>query len=305
MNVKFIHIGCHKCGSTFLQAEVWPKIKGLKPLQYLHDYPIYEEMEYLVRCGELYYEQNKVEKAIHNKIAHYGDICLSSEAFSGTDSQILGAGQQIKYIAERLRSIFGKTKILIVIRNQKKIIPSLYLDDVKYGYMVNFKQWIQWRLDTYGLNYFKYAPMIECYMNLFGKGNVKAILFEELFMIETIQSILKDFDLNSEGIETIDFSKRFNEAYSAPSLAVAKAVNRLFGSKLTYGSIYGPAPVKMYNLWRYHGAPVLDRLSQKLNIPSPQCDFEGYNKLLYDYFHEDNKKSSLLIGKDLSKFGYV
>lgn len=305
MNVRFIHIGCHKCGSTFLQAEVWPKIKGLKPLQYLHDYPIYEEMEYLIRCGELYYEEDKIKKAIHDKIAQYEDVCLSSEAFSGTDSGILGQGHQIKYIAERLHTIFGATKILIVIRDQRKALPSLYLDDVKYGYLTDFKQWIHWRLNTCGLNYFKYAPMIECYMNLFGKGNVKVVLFEELFKIETIQRILDDFDLNSEGIKTIDFSKRFNEAYSAPSLAVARVVNILSGSKLTYGSIYGPAPVKMYNLWRYKCAPVVDRLSKKLNIPAPKCNFDGYDEILYEQFHESNMRVSEIIGKDLTKYGYV
>jgi len=306
MHIKFIHVGCHKCGSTFLQEEVFPKIKNIKSIvPFSKNSPIFEGTEYLVRCGELYYSQDIAVRLLKSRLEKYKAICLSSEAFSGADTAILGPGHQIKYISERLRNIFGETKILIVIRNQRKILPSLYLDDVKYGYLVNFKQWIQWRLDTYGMNYFKYAPMVECYINFFGRQNVKTVVFEELFKFETLRDILVNFEVSTDGIENIDLNKKFNEAYSAPSLSVARIINRLFGSKLTYGSIYGPSPVNMYNLWRYHGAPVLDRISQKLNIPPPKCDFEGYNKLLFELFHEDNKKTSALTGFDLSSYGYV
>jgi hypothetical protein len=61
----------------------------------------------------------------------------------------------------------------------------------------------------------------------------------------------------------------------------------------------------MYNLWRYKCAPIVDQLSKRLNIPSPKCDFEGYDKLLFELFHEDNKKTAALTGFDLSSYGYV
>jgi len=305
MNIKFIHVGCHKCGSTFLQEEVWPRIKGLTPFIYGQNYSICDEMEYLVRCGELYYFLDKIKKSVHDKISQYKDVCLSSESFCGIDYAVLGTGHQVKYIPKRLLDIFGKTKILIVIRNQMKILPSFYLDFVRYGYLLNFKEWIDWLFQTYSYNYFKYSYVINCYIKSFGRENVKVVLFEELFNRDTIRDILEEFMIDPNNLNDVDFNKKRNEAYSLPSLVIAKIINRRFGSKLVYGAGPGPSPVKIYNFFRFRCAPLIDSISKKLRVPSPKYYFEGYHEILYELFSEDNKRVSEIISKDLKGYGYI
>jgi len=306
MNTKFIHVGCHKCGSTFLQREVFPKLKNIKTLTFVEENPLSEEINYLTQCGELYYKHSYVEKNIHEKLKDFDDICLSSEGFSGTNNFILGTGHQIKYIASRLKRIFGKTKILIIIRNQKKSLPSLYKDDIKYGYLLDFKQWIQYRYDSCSLNYFKYSYLIECYQKYFGIDNVKVVLFESLFNKQTFDQLSIDLNINPSFIESINLKRKFNESYTWPSLIVAKLLNRHFGSKLTHGVTFGKSnSLRIYNWWRYNYSRKIDRLSKIVGINDPNYDFENYNNILYELYHDDNKRVSKLLNVNLLDYNYV
>jgi hypothetical protein len=306
MKVKFIHVGCHKCGSTFIQDEVLPKLKNICGLTFSNDNPLAVDFTALVQCADLYYDAQGVQQSIHSKLESYGDICISSEALSGTNTAILGTGLQIEHIARRLRQVFGETKIWIVIRNQRTCMESLYKDDVKYGYLFNYKQWIKWRLNTYGLNYFKYSYLIRCYQNYFGIDNVMVTLFEELFNKQIITNILLESGVDVNGAENIDWNKRYNETYSPISLLMAKWINRLFGSKLTYGITFGKDPsIYVYNLFRYNYSIKLDKLSKFLGIKAPEYNFQGYQELLESLFQEDNRQVSRMIGKDLQQYGYL
>ncbi|MFC1584521.1 hypothetical protein ACFL5V_03125 [Fibrobacterota bacterium] len=306
MNTKFIHIGCHKCGSTFIQGEVLPKLKHITPVSFMEGHPVAEDMDYLVQCGELYYDTHKAEDGIQAKLKASSNICLSSEALSGTGVGVLGAGHQIPHIASRLRRVFGEVPVLILIRNQKSAIESLYKDDVKYGFLMDYEGWFTSRTNSQQLNYFKYSPLIECYQKCFGEQNVKVFLFEELFSRKTIETILQDFDIEHEGMDDIDFNRKFNDAYSSPSLIVARWVNRLFGSKLTYGVGIGRDPgLRAYNFWRYSLSRKVDTMAEKWNVPKPKYDFKGYGKLLRGLFQEDNKRTEKLTGKQLKAHGYI
>ena len=202
-NKTFIHIGCHKAGSTFIQGELLQKLNNIKPVTYFNkkDY-LENEFLYISQCADIYYD-NKVENSISKYYSEFQNIFISTEGFSGTGYNVFTGGFLIESIAKRLSNIFPDAKILIVIRNQKEAIESYFKDDVKYGYLSNFEAWFNWRLNTYQLNYFKYFNLVKTYQKIFGRDNVKVLLFENLFDFEYLNKSLKEFGVNVSGIDQL------------------------------------------------------------------------------------------------------
>jgi len=304
-NKTCIHVGCHKCGSTFLQVEVLPKLKNITAITFYEDDFLLDEMLYLCQCAELYYDQN-IENKIRSSIEGFSRIFISSEAFSGTGYNVFTGGYLVKTIAKRLKRIFGTAKIFIVIREQKACIESYYRDDVKYGFLGDFEKWFEWRYENCQLNYFKYYPLVKCYADIFGISNVSVLLFEQLFETQMLIRKLCELNIDTEGIQNINFKRRFNESYSPLSFRMTFNINRFFGSKLSHGVTFGKDPrLYVYNLWRYNLSKRVDKVSYALGIKKIKFGFSGYEEQLHDMFHEGNRELSLLTGENLFKFGYV
>ena len=304
-NETFIHIGCHKTGSTFIQGELLQKLNNIKPVTYFNkkDY-LENEFLYISQCADIYYD-NKVENSISKYYSEFQNIFISTEGFSGTGYNVFTGGFLIESIAKRLSNIFPDAKILIVIRNQKEAIESYFKDDVKYGYLSNFEAWFNWRLNTHQLNYFKYFNLVKTYQKIFGRDNVKVLLFENLFDFEYLNKSLKEFGVNVSGIENVDFNKSFNKTYSPLTLKLTPIINRFFGSKLSHGVTFGDDPrLKVYNFWRNNISNQLDKISFKFGLKKNNFNFPGYENLIYDQFHSDNLRLSEIIDTDLSKYNY-
>lgn len=300
-NNIFINIGLHKCGSTFLQAEILPKLKNLTFFTFYKSDILLDEFNYISQCADLYYD-NKVETIISNYFNNKNDYFISSEGLSGTGYNIFSTGVLIKTIANRLYNIFPNAKILIVIRNQKEALESLYKDDVKYGYLGDFKSWFELKNSNCSLNYYKYFELVKIYQEIFGKSKIKVILFENLFNYDYLKTNFNEFGISTLGMENVNLKKKYNQTYSALSLYITKVVNRFFGSKLTYGVGVGRSQrLKIYNLWRYNISKYFD----KIQFDKNSFKFNEYETLLKKQFHENNKKLSKLIDVDLDKYGYL
>ncbi len=303
-NKTFIHIGCHKAGSTFVQEELLQKLKNIKPITFFNKNEYLEkEFLYISQCADIYYENN-VEQVISKYYQKFEDIFISAEGLSGNGYNVFTGGFLIESIAKRLHNIFPDGKILIIIRNQKDAIESYFKDDVKYGYLGDFQSWFNWRLNTCQLNYFKYFQLIKTYQNIFGKEKVKVMLFENLFDLDYLKNILDDFGVNTFGIDKVNFKRGLNKTYSPLSLKITPIINRIFGSKLTHGVTFGKDNrLKVYNLWRYQLSDYFNKIPIYKN--KNKFNFDNYEKLLNDNFHENNKKLSDLIDINLNKYDYI
>lgn len=299
-NNIFINIGLHKCGSTFLQAEVLPKLKNLKPFTFIDNDVLLKEFNYISQCGEIYYEK-EVENLISNYFNKKNDYFISSEGLSGMGYSNYNTGVLIKVIANRIKNIFPNAKILIIIRNQRKAMESLYKDDVKYGFLNDYKSWVFFKKNNCGLDYFKYSNIVKVYQEIFGKNNVKVLLFEKFFNLDYLNRNFKEFGIDTSGLENVDFNKKYNESFSSISLRLTKVINRLFGSKLTHGVTFGKSPkLKVYNLWRYKISNLFNKYKGQYSF-----EFDEYENLLKDNFHDDNKRLSKLIEVNLDKYNYI
>jgi hypothetical protein len=203
-----IHIGFPKCASTTLQKQLFsrhPEMKSLgifptKNVGIDSDY-IAVECPYLVdenvrrfhynlvmlnsleyhRCGNAQLFAEHVQRYIEPEtVTVLSNERLTSVFFSYSD---------IAVKADRLKSLFPKAKVLVVIRNQFGLIESQYRDrpfdprSFAIGQPVSLDRWVEiaWKSDhIYFLESLKYWETVTYYTALFGHDNVQVLLLEYL-----------------------------------------------------------------------------------------------------------------------------
>ncbi len=292
--IKLIHIGYPKCGSTFLQAEVFPKIRAVKTDSTTESGAfLLKAVPHIMTLDEIYYDPGFV-KECSKKIPDEINV-ISYEGFAGFVS--LGRGVCSNIIARRLHEVFPEAKILIVIRNQKTIIPSLYMHDVKIGIPCDFHKWLGLFRVTFRYVFLKYSKLIECYQKEFGKERVKVVFFEELFKEQTVESILDFAEIDDCGIREIDFNAKKNPAYTPLSLAMTRFLNSHFGTKMNFGAGF------VYGFWRYRLAPYVDKISDIAGLRKKKLIDEEILSMLRAWYEEDNLHLSRLLERDIPE-GY-
>lgn len=302
---SYIHIGLHHTGSTFIQAELLPKLKKITPITFYDSNFLNDEVLYISQCSDLYYD-NSCEKKVKDLLKDKKNIFISSEAFSGVRYGVYTSGYTNKFVAKRLKNIFKNPKILIGIRNQKSMIKCLYKGAVQMGYLGDFEHFFKENLKNCQLDIFKYYNFIKFYMDFFGKDNVFVYLHENFFNKDKTNELLVHMGIDPDGIEDVDFNRRFNSSYLPLTQKITFLINRFFGSKLSYGVSFGRDPrLRFYNLWRYTLSKYVDRFSNAVGYKDTELGFKGYDKILNDQFHQDNLELSKLLDSNLQDHGYI
>ncbi|MCW0234940.1 MAG: hypothetical protein OJJ21_15170 [Ferrovibrio sp.] len=297
--LKFIHVGHHKCGSTFLQYEVLPKIHALrqpsgKQPDGTSDLRFRRAWISLASQGDGGFDIEAVAREFSRKDFN----CLSNEAFSGYGSIAAATGSHAPLAAQRLHRIFGDVPVLIVIRNQRSIVQSLYMDDVEYGYVADFEAWARHRHFHNMLDWFRYAPLIEAYQTAFGQQRVHVITAEDLYRRETIEAVLQRFDIPSDGLDAVDFGRRVNDSPCGPVVWLTRQLFRRIGTPANMGR------GMVYNFWIDHARWTLDRLLRQAGAARAEYNFLGYEDILRETFHADNLRVTALTGLDLTVHNY-
>jgi len=290
-NIKFIHVGFPKCGSTFLQSEVFDKIKDINAITVGgRNRAIPKLLPYITNCLDPYYSQKHASEEAKKISPDINGI--SNEGFTGFSSP--------EIIAGRVKKTFGEVKILIVIRNQKAILLSRYLHDIKIGYVSSFEKWLELLFNSFRFNSFKYSYAVESYTKQFGNKNVKVVLFEELFNKNTITEIIDFLGFKHDGIEEVQYDKKVNAAYSPLSLALNRKLNSHFGTQANHGAGY------IYELYRYRLASKVDKLYALFGgSKKPEYFNEKILDLINEWYHEDNLVLGKILNKNLSEKGYL
>lgn len=290
-NIKFIHVGFPKCGSTFLQSEVFDKIKGINALTVGgKNCKLPQGLSYMTYCQDPYFKSEKVTKELDEIPEEINGI--SNEGFTAFVSP--------KIMAKRLKQAFGNPKILIVLRNQKSILLSHYLHDIKIGYTLSFEKWLSRLFHTLRYQSFMFSYTIDAYCEQFGKKNVKVVLFEELFNKDTIIEVLDFIGMPNKNIEEIDYSLKVNAAYSPWSLSLSRWFNRHFGTKENQRAGF------LYSIFRYRIVPKIDRLYSLMGGKKKPIYFnEQILNMITEWYHEDNQKLSKILNRDLAEKGYL
>jgi hypothetical protein len=179
-----IHVGVSKTGTSTLQEEVFPSHEGID----FRFWPAEDQIPQLYDC--LYAD------TIYDDEARF-EACAQAIAGShrGATRPILYSREHLTHqryekgvMADRLRRLFGKARIVITIRNQFDWIESSYIWDQQIlrtpwqglppsmeGYLAG--QWKErWRSR---LSSGDFGAIVRCYVELFGRENVCVLPFEE------------------------------------------------------------------------------------------------------------------------------
>ena len=148
--INYIHIGIHKAGSTFLQKNIFSKLKNVSYLGFYEKDYLLDEVRNFQTCSDFNFNENKIKGLLkffeENKKKNIATL-ISSEGFTGTiQPQYFGSGVFIELIAKRIARYVENPKIILILRNQKDAIRSLYKDDIQFGYNCHFNEWIDERL---------------------------------------------------------------------------------------------------------------------------------------------------------------
>ena len=177
-----VHIGYPKAGSTWLQ-----NFFSIKK----NNFDVVNRREISKNFGH-----KKIfdfhEKEISSKYSNFFNRVnknkkigvISSEFLSG--NLYLNGGMDSKVYADRLKLIFPKAKILIVIREQSSFLYSFYKHDISYnGGFWGIEEFLEpkWhfmRRSCFHPRFVLYFGLIKYYQEIFGKKNVLILPFELL-----------------------------------------------------------------------------------------------------------------------------
>ncbi len=180
-----LHVGLHKCASTWLQTHFFDnaEIGVHSPWGGMAHHAVTE----FVTVDPLRFSAEEARARLYGvaRPAPPGaEICvMSHEALSSRPWQ---GSYYAPYVADRLKATFDNSRVLLVFREQKALIYSLYGEYVRTGGRLTLREFLGTRNDPPGfcgvcrLDFFHFDRLIQMYRDVFGAENVLALPLEML-----------------------------------------------------------------------------------------------------------------------------
>ena len=248
------HIGYHKTATTWMQKLLFLPIHGYYPLA-SHD----QVFEHVTSPHGLRFDPAPMRRLIADGIKAVPPNSVpvvSSEILCGN---LFFGGRESEVYADRLKTIAPDARILISIRSQLQLLPSVYMQYVSRGGTMSYKQFFETKIPLgyfgFDATHFEYDRLVARYQTLFGTDNVFLLSQESLKtdMEAAAQKLAKFCD-------NADFRGLTREAYrvvmaSYPEYAAPflRRVNHVQKSVLSPNPIItlGEAPGGLYKAVGY------------------------------------------------------
>ena len=180
-----IHIGYHKTGTTWLQDHVFNNpSKGFVSRWTVQSG---EAIEYFVLKHPLRYDPNEVRLAFQKSYGDASDVCpvISHEDLCGYPNS--GRFNSVGFnICERMHQAFPDAKVLIVVREQKSMLLSLYREYIRADGEASIEGFLGTGQERTGyppvcrLDRLEYHLLVSRYIELFGRDKVLVLPYEFL-----------------------------------------------------------------------------------------------------------------------------
>lgn len=308
LDQPLIHIGYHKTGSTWLQRRIFAD----QSLGYTLVQPRTIVDEAFVVCNPFTFDPRQAR-------AHFEDFAIQAEESGRTlvisHERLTGLplmnAVDARPIADRIAATFPLGKVLLVIREQRSMMVSLYKQYVR-ARMGSDRYEQLWRERTVrerrrpgpDLEVFEYHHLIRYYQELFGRDRVLVLPFEMLCRdAKTFVAKIMEF-AGQPGPAEVS-SERENAALSSAAVEVTRLLNIVF-RRIGIESIFA--------------GPIADRRARRIRLvvlrslgpllPHPISDRveEGWRRetlrLVAGRFAESNVITQELTGIDLASYGY-
>jgi len=326
-SINFIHIGYPKTGSTWFQYRGFKKHPKIGLLNYdtpEAKYDFNSLLSYICEAHDLNFSPDEIQKKFKNLVLRHNlfddrGSCISKGISAEMLSGNIYNGQDSVQICDRLFSVFGPVKIIIIIRSQIEMIESIYKQYVHEGGTLGINKFLDNSCFPIAdlINRLQYQKLINYYYKIFGESYVFVGLYEMFkFRKEVLLKELYDFlEVGTDHISE-DEEEYLNRSHHPVTLKLDRFVNLLFnnrygisllggnlfnkslkfrdGNKMTIGTIYRRIIIEKYLdpyvMYRFFKAkPLLkESVRESLNV----------------HFYDCNKYLSSLLQIDLREFGY-
>ena len=294
-----IHIGYHKTASTWLQRHFFSR-HDLGLCRIDMDLPFHNL--HPLRFSAAAYRSHYHPKILQTEKGHVPVFSL--ERLSGHPHS---GGFDCKDIADRLKAVFPKARILMIIRQQEGAILSSWYQYVKKGGTGSLKNYLRPRADghvpLFHRDHFCYDALIEYYQELFGASHVKVLPFEwfcdepSKFLTEIVK--FGGFEMP----ESLPIRKKTNKAAPPVKVLLRSRLNLV----IRRDTVNQCSP---YASWL--GAVILLPLIEAAGRLTPESINRGYRRRWQDfvdrefsgYFAESNRRTQELTGLNLESMGY-
>jgi sulfotransferase family protein len=305
-----LHVGYHKTGTTWLQNHVFNSSEfGLvSPMS------IRETTDVIILPNDLDFSAETSEGAVAAALTRVASkdvvAVFSNERFSGHPHS---GGYDSKIVADRLKGLFPNARILICIREQKKVILSCYNQYIKKGGAASIASYLnvsdRTRVPLFDFRYFMYHRLITYYQTLFGGENVLVLPYE-LFTQGGANYVSRILEfargrptvVPPNGVPTQDKSNR-------SLTGIELAVRRLMNFTVGYRSSINQFSILPLNKKRtdtlFEAIQGLNPLVPgSLNRAITARLEEKVSALVGSRYCESNRMTSQIIGIDLAQLGY-
>lgn len=177
MKPLLFHIGYHKTATTWMQKRLFQPEHGFSPVADHSDV-----FTHLVKPHGLVFDPALMRGFIEGRLDGTGLVpVVSSEILSGHP---FFAGRESDIFARRIKDVAPDAKILISIRDQLRILPSVYAQYIQRGGTMKPERFFAgtdepgyWGFDPC---HFEYDRLVRLYQQLFGAENVLVVTQEAL-----------------------------------------------------------------------------------------------------------------------------
>src|SRR5262245_45902008 len=172
-----LHVGFPKAGSTWLQEEVWPRVRNARVV------PRPVVRRELLVPSPLAFDPRAARRAILGRGADR--VLVSEEELTGNLHTGGLHGAMSKEIAERLARAFPDAHVVILVRNQLDMIASAYKQYVESGGTGSIHRFLRparspHKTPNFSLDFLAYDAHVRRYESYFGEEVVHVHAFEDL-----------------------------------------------------------------------------------------------------------------------------
>jgi len=306
-SVPLIHVGYPKALSSWMQKWLFTPENGFcKVLDSL------TLQLFLIDATPFTFDTTKANEWIAKTLRETSDSEQLQQVITG--ESLVGhthcGGYNAKTNADRLKVLCPQAKILIVVREQKATIRSLYKTFVIWGMPHSIERILK-PLEPnlspqFNLDFLRYDLLVAYYQQLYGKENVLVLPYE-MFNEESAGFIREIFsfcgiDNSEEKIKKLPIKRKVNRGQTLLNLLIERWRNYfLLSSPFNYSGLFKPTEESLKRRIARSKKNIFPAFmdswfekSFKQKVES-QCEKQ---------FSESNRKLQQLTGLDLKKYGY-
>ncbi len=262
--------------------------------------------------------KGELDSAFQTEAAAGKTVVLSEEALS------MAGFADRRLIAERLRKLFGPSDILITIRNQETVLPSLYLHYLRKGLVARtpFDAWFANacapndfvdRSDAWMVAQYRYCELYSLYRTVFPENRIKVLAYEKMAADPTAFCAELSAFLEIGPIET----GRLLSQAEVSNRALPRNLVRRGNAYRSMERIYGRLRKRISpGLALRHQMPALWNLKERARSQALQSSStahrgsdrepisEGARNLIHAYYADENRRLAEATGLPLKEYGY-